>query len=103
MSELLHHRDTEANKSMVELMTTVQDFTLVVTTVVAQTAAVPSRPPQMPEALNSAKLPSTRAFPFQQPSYMKVAQRFKATQPEQAKQLKLQPPAMYKSRKEVRP
>ena len=95
ISEMMYRRDLDVDKRMVDLMTTVQDLTLGVKTVVA---AVPSRPSPVPVALNPADAPSTSAFPTQQPTYREVAQRQSATKPEQPKQPKLQPPATYQKR-----
>ena len=84
-------------------MTTVQDLTLGVKSVAARTVAVPNRPPPMPAAFDSGNVHSTSAFPRQQPTYWKVAQRSKDTQPVNAKQPRLQPPAMYKKGPEKMP
>ena len=93
MSEMMHHRDLDVDKRMVDLMTTVQDLTLGVKTVVA---TIPNRPTPVPMAPNSADIPSTSASPSQHPSYRKVAKRQCVTKPDQTKQPKLQPPAAYK-------
>ena len=93
MSEMMHHRDLDVDKRMVDLMTTVQDLTLGVKTVVA---TIPNRPSPVPMAPNSADIPSTSASPSQHPSYREVAKRQCVTKPDQTKQPKLQPPAAYK-------
>ena len=93
MSEMMHHRDLDVDKRMVDLMTTVQDLTLGLKTVVA---TIPNRPTPVPMAPNSADIPSTSASPSQHPSYREVAKRQCVTKPDQTKQPKLQPPAAYK-------
>ena len=93
MSEMMHHRDLDVDKRMVDLMTTVQDLTLGVKTVVA---TIPNRPSPVPVAPNPADIPSTSAFPFQHPSYREVAKRQCVTKLDQTKHPKLQPPATYK-------
>ena len=93
MSEMMHRRDLDVDKRIVDLMTTVQDLTLGVKTVVA---TVPNRPSPVPVALNSADVPSTSAFHTQHPTYREFAQRQSVTKTDQTKQPKLQPPAMYK-------
>ena len=93
MSEMMHRRDLDVDKRIVDLMTTVQDLTLGVKTVVA---TVPNRPSPVPVALNSADVPSTSAFHTQHPTYREIAQRQSVTKTDQAKQPKLQPPATYK-------
>ena len=93
MSEMMHHRDLDVDKRMVDLMTTVQDLTLGVKTVVA---TIPNRPSPVPVAPNSADIPSTSAFSSQHPSYREVAKRQCVTKPDQTKQPKLQPSAAYK-------
>ena len=93
MSEMMHHRDLDVDKRMVDLMTTVQDLTLGVKTVVA---TIPNRPSLVPMAPNSADIPSTSASSSQHPSYREVAKRQCVTKPDQTKQPKLQPPAAYK-------
>ena len=93
MSEMMHHRDLDVDKRMVDLMTTVEDLTLGVKTVVA---TIPNRPSPVPMAPNSADIPSTSASPSQHPSYREVAKRQCVTKPDQTKQPKLQPPAAYK-------
>ena len=93
MSEMMHHRDLDVDKRMVDLMTTVQDLTLGVKTVVA---TIPNRPSPVPVAPNPADIPSTSAFPIQHPSYREVAKRQCVTKPDQTKHPKLQPPATYK-------
>ena len=50
----------------------------------------------MTQALDTAKEPSTSAFPTQQSAYRKVAQRQIGIKPSQTKQPRLQPPATYK-------
>ena len=87
MSDLMHRRDTDVDKRIVDLMTTVQDLAPGVKSVVTQTAAVPSRPPPVPVAFNSGNVPSASVLPTQQPY---------KSQSKQTKQPKLQPPAMYK-------
>ena len=93
MSEMMHRRDLDVDKRIVDLVTTVQDLTLGVKTVVA---TVPNRPSPVPVALNSADVPSTSAFHTQHPTYREIAQRQSVTKTDQAKQPKLQPPATYK-------
>ena len=88
MAELMHRRDTDVDKRMVDLLTTVQGLTLGAKAVVTQIAAVPSRRPPMPVAFNSANVPSTSAFPTQKHIYQ--------SQSQQNKQPELKPPAMYK-------
>ena len=93
MSEMMHRIDLDVDKRIVDLMTTVQDLTLGVKTVVA---TVPNRPSPVPVALNSADVPSTSAFHTQHPTYREIAQRQSVTKTDQTKQPKLQPPATYK-------
>ena len=93
MSEMMHRRDLDVDKRQVDLMTTVQDLTLGVKTVVA---TVPNRPPPVPVALNPADVPSTSAFPSQHPTYREITQRQSLTKTDQTKQPKLQPPSTYK-------
>ena len=93
MSKMMHRRDLDVDKRIVDLITTVQDLTLGVKTVVA---TVPNRPSPVPVALNSADVPSTSAFHTQHPTYREIAQRQSVTKTDQAKQPKLQPPATYK-------
>ena len=93
MSEMMDRRDLDVDKRIVDLMTTVQDLTLGVKTVVA---TVPNRPSPVPVALNSADVPSTSAFHTQHPTYREIAQRQSVTKTDQTKKPKLQPPAMYK-------
>ena len=74
MPELMQRRDSDANNRMAELMTTMQDLTLGVRPVVAQTAAAQARPSPIPVAQNSANMPSTStAPPPVQASYGNVA------------------------------
>ena len=80
MSEMMHHRDLDVDKRMVDLMTTVQDLTLGVKTVVA---TIPNRPSPVPVAPNPADIPSTSAFPIQHPSYREVSKRQCVTKPDQ--------------------
>ena len=63
MSETMHRRDRDVDRRMVDLMTTVQDLTLGVKTVVATAA---SRPPPVPVKPTAANVLSTDAFPTQQ-------------------------------------
>ena len=75
-------------------MTTVQDLTLGIKTVVA---TIPNPPSPVPVAPNSADIQSTSAFPSQHPSYREVAKKGQCVKkPDQTKQPKLQPPATYK-------
>ena len=93
MSETMPHRDSDVDKRMVDLMTTVQGFTPGVKAVVA---TVPSRPSPLPVALNPENASFTSASPPQQPTYKEEVQRQSGTKPDQTKQPKLQPPATYK-------
>ena len=87
MSDLMHRRDTDVDEHMVVLMTTVQVLTQgVKKTVVTQHRAVNGRPPQVPVAFNSANVPTTSAFPTQQPTYEEMVQRHSETRSEQTKQ-----------------
>ena len=52
----------------------------------------------MSQAFNLAYIPSTSAFPTQQPTYREMVQRRNETRSEQTKQPKVQPPARYKKR-----
>ena len=75
VSELMQRRDSDANNHMVELMTTMQELTLGVRAVVAQTAAAQARPSPIPLAQNSANMLSTSTVPLPvQATYGKVAQ-----------------------------
>ena len=87
MFDLMHRRDTDVCKRMVDLMTTVQNLTQGVKTVVTQTAAVLRRYPPTPVAFNSTNVPPTSAFPTQQLTYY--------SQSQQTKQPQLPPPAVY--------
>ena len=99
ISETMHHGTLILRTAWChDLSTTVQDLTLGVKYVVAQTSAVPSRTPPVSVAFNSANIPSTSAFPTQQPTYREVVLSRNETQAEQTKQPKVQPPAMYKKR-----
>ena len=80
MSEMIHRRDTDVNKRIVEFMTTAQHVTLGLKTVVA---TVPSRPSRVSVGLNSANIPSTSAFPTQQSTSRKIAQRQSGIKPDQ--------------------
>ena len=93
MTEMMHRRDLDVDKRMVDLMTTVQDLTLGVKTVAART---PNSPSPVPQALDPAKEPSTSGFPTQQSTYREVARRQIGIKPSQTKQPRLQPPATYK-------
>ena len=93
MSEMMHRRDLDVDKRMVDLMTTVQDLILGVKTVAAR---VPNSPSPVPQAMDPAKEPSTSAFPTQQSTYREVAQRQIGIKPSHTKQPRLQPPATYK-------
>ena len=95
MSEMMHRRDLDVDKRMVDLMTTVQDLTLGVKTVIA---TIPSRSSPVPVALNPADAPSTSALPTQRPTYREVAQRQNVMKNDHTKQPKLQPPATYQKR-----
>ena len=94
MSDLMQRRETDANTRMIDLMTTMKDLTLGVRTMAAQTATTQTK--VMPVASmisNSDGYPSTSAAPNPtQTAYRKVAQ----SNAEQAKPLKLIPPATYK-------
>ena len=79
MSETMNRRDIDVDKRMVDLISTVQDLTAVKAVV----TAAPSRPSPVPVALNAANVPSTSAFPTQQPIYREVVQCYSGTQPEQ--------------------
>ena len=76
MSELMQLRNFDANNRMVELMTTMQDLTLIVRAiVVVQTAATQRHPSPIPVPQNLASMPSTSAAPPSvQTTYRKVAQ-----------------------------
>ena len=93
MSEMMHRRDLDVDKRMVDLMATVQDLTLGVKTVAAR---VPSCPSPVPLALNSANMPSLSAPPMHRSTYREVVQRQTDAKPYYSKQPKLQTPAMYK-------
>ena len=95
MSEIIYRRDLDVDKRMVDLMTTVQDLTLGVKTVIA---TIPSRPSPVPVALAPADAPSTSALPTQRPTYREVAQRQNVMKSDHTKQPKLQPPATYQKR-----
>ena len=93
MSEMMHRRDLDVDKRMIDLMTTVQDLTLGVKTVAAR---VPNSPAPVPLALDPANIPSSSAPPTQRTTYREVAQRQMNIKPSYSKQPKLQTPAMYK-------
>ena len=86
----MHRRDLDLDKSMVDLMSTVQDLSLGVKAVVA---TVPSRPSPVPMALNPANVSFTSISPPQQPTYKTIIQHQNGTKLDQTKQPKLQPPA----------
>ena len=93
MSEMMHRRDLDVDKRMVDLMTTVQDLTLGMKTVAAR---VPNSPSPVPLALDPANIPSSSAPPTQRSTFRDVAQRQMDIKPNYSKQPKLQTPAMYK-------
>ena len=93
MFEMMHRRDLDVDKHMVDLMTTVQNLTLGVKTVAAR---VPNSPPPVLLALDSANIPSSSAPPTQRSTYCEVAQRQMDIKPNYSKQPKLQTPEMYK-------
>ena len=94
MPDLMQRRETDANASMIDLMTTMKDLTLGVRAMAAQTATTQAKvTPVASMTSNSDGYPSTSAAPNPtQTAYRKVAQ----SNAEQAKPLKLIPPATYK-------
>ena len=80
ISETMHRRDSDVDKRMVDLMTTVQELTLGVKAVVA---TVPSRPSPVPVALNPANAPSDNASSIQQPTNREIVQRQSRTKLDQ--------------------
>ena len=80
ISETMHRRDLDVDKRMVDLMTTVQELTLGVKTVVA---TIPSRPSPVPVALNPANAPSDNASSIQQPTNREIVQRQSRTKLDQ--------------------
>ena len=94
MSDLMQRRETDANARMIDLMTTMKDLTLGVRAMAVQTAATQAKvTPVASMTSNSDEFPSTSAAPNPtQTAYRKVAQ----SNAQQAKPLKLIPPATYK-------
>ena len=94
MSDLMQRRETDANTRMIDLMTTMKDLTLGVRAMAAQTATTQTKVTPVASMIsNSDGYPSTSAAPNPtQTAYRKVAQ----SNAEQAKPLKLIPPATYK-------
>ena len=94
MSGLMQRRETDANARMIDLMTTMKDLTLGVRAMAAQTATTQAKvTPVASMTSNSDGYASTSAAPNPtQTAYRKVAQ----SNAEQAKPLKLIPPATYK-------
>ena len=93
MSDMMPRRDANANTRMVDLMTTMQELTLVVRAIVSQTAAAQKYVAPAPPASNQSRLPSTSAAPSPtQTTYREIAQR----SVEQTRPPMLIPPATYK-------
>ena len=94
MSDLMQRREADADTRMIDLTTTMEDLTLGVRAMAAQTAAAQAKTaPAAPISSHSSDLASTSTAPHPtQATYRKVAQ----SNIEQAKPLKLVPTATYK-------
>ena len=91
--ETMHRRDRDVDNCMVDLITTVQDLTLGIKSIVATALSCPS---PVPVTLNPAKVSLTSASPPQQPTNKEIKQHQRGTKPDQKKQPKVQPLATYK-------